>query len=203
MFCVQHTGADVTPKHKSQRTDFAARTRNIFLAAGTNNFRRILCLYIVTPTMATHSTIIPCTTFPTFSDWPVHKQVYVRLMSIAQCELTNDERREAHDEIELNNGGRESVAKHPGRFPTFSDWGAYRRLHVNHMSVAQADTDSTYVVVKEGSDLEIDFKSCRLCSERFKLVFDQDEEEWVYPSCKMLHGQPYHFPICWEYAHEC
>lgn len=147
--------------------------------------------------------MLPFTTFPTFSGWPVHKQLYVKSMSIAQRKLTPDELREAYDEIGVNNRGRESVAKQPGSFPTFSDWGALKRLHVNHMSVAQADTESVYVVVKEGSDLEIYFKSCRLCSERFKLVFHQDEKEWVYRTCKMLHGQPYHFPLCWEVAHEC
>lgn len=172
-------------------------------AEETNNFRRVIYFYIGTPTVATHSTMVPCTTFPTFSGWPVHKQLYVKSMSIAQRELNYDELREAYDEIGVNNGGHESVARHPDRFPSFGDWGATKRLHVNHMSVTQADTDSVYVVVKDGSDLEIDFKSCRLCSERFKLTFHQDEEEWVYPSCKMLHGQPYHFPLCWEFAHEC
>lgn len=137
------------------------------------------------------ASLVSLDTFPSFSDWPVHKQVRVRSMSVAQAENPL-----ACVGIQANNGTHVPIA-----FPTFSDWRAHKRLHVSHMSVAQVDTGCVYVVVTE--DIEQNFNRCGLCSERFKLVFHQDEEEWVYRSCKVLHGQPYHFPDCWEFAHEC
>ncbi|CAN0048807.1 unnamed protein product [Scytosiphon promiscuus] len=128
-------------------------------------------------------------------------QNFVRQVNM-QADLTGSEVSEFYDEME-SNARKVSSAASPIDFPTFGDWSFSKRLQLNSMSEDQADADSVYVVVKDGSDMENYFQRCRLCSERFKLVFNQDEEEWVYARCKVLHGQPYHFPICWEYAHEC
>lgn len=140
-------------------------------------------------------------TFPSFSGWPVHKQLHIKSMAVTQAKLTPSETLLAYAEIGANNGTDVPIAQQPTAFPTFSDWEAHKRYHVSQMSVAQADTHCVYVVATD--DIEQNFNRCRLCSERFKLVFHQEEEEWVYQSCKVLDGQPYHFPLCWEYAHEC
>lgn len=84
-------------------------------------------------------------------------------------------------------------------FPTFKDWPTCKIFYVNHMSVAQKDTDKELVVVSD--EYHQKFSRCAMCSERFVLTFDLSLEAWVYKSCRELRGVPYHFPLCWQYAH--
>ena len=85
-------------------------------------------------------------------------------------------------------------------FPTFVDWPRCKIFYVNHMSVAQENSHAENIIVTE--EFEAKFSSCSLCSQKFTLAFDTSLEEWVYKQCKILGGIPYHFPLCFEYAHE-
>lgn len=85
-------------------------------------------------------------------------------------------------------------------FPTFKGWPRCKIFYANNMSVDQENSRDELIVVSEAYREK--FSRCTMCSQRFALTFDQSLEEWVYRGCRELNGVPYHFPLCWEYAHE-
>jgi len=85
-------------------------------------------------------------------------------------------------------------------FPTFKGWSRSKLFYANNMSVVQEKSNHELIVVSEAYRSK--FSRCAMCSERFAQTFDTSLEEWVYKGCKELNGVPYHFPLCWEYAHD-
>jgi hypothetical protein len=59
------------------------------------------------------------------------------------------------------------------------------------------DTKHTVVLTDDMDDI---LHKCTICNQRFLMMFDQDEEEWVFDECKMYDGTVYHFPFCYEIA---
>lgn len=106
-------------------------------------------------------------------------------------------------------------------FPVFSGWPSekvyflenmaweqhfqlqYRQQHqsLQHQLQATSDNPTTddkkYVVITK--DMEEDrVYDCVICTQKLCMVFNQDEEEWVFDNCKQFEGVVYHFPLCYE-----
>ena len=82
-------------------------------------------------------------------------------------------------------------------FPDFEEWPTHKLYFLNHMSLKQEERNHTLIVTEEIQDL---YSKCPLCSERFHMKYDCDEEEWIYTDCELWKNIPYHYPLCWEYA---
>lgn len=86
----------------------------------------------------------------------------------------------------------------PTRFPSFEGWRRYKIFFLNNMSLRQKDDNTREVVVTE--EMQARFSNCPLCSERFSMSYNIEVEDWVYANCRMLGEEPFHFPLCWDYA---
>lgn len=105
-------------------------------------------------------------------------------------------------------------------FPHFSGWPSQKVYFLENMAVKQDKQDprqdqdrrqelqqelqqdlqqdfEKYVVITKEKDVQINH-ICPICSTRFCMTFNQDEEEWIFNDCTELDGVAYHFPLCYE-----
>ena len=102
-------------------------------------------------------------------------------------------------------------------FPLFDKWPSEKLSFLEHMSCDQeeyhfeVDNENenekthvrNFVIVRdEFSDGDDTLLNCPLCSERLVLLYDEDEDEWVYEDTKEFMCLPYHYPLCYEYVKE-
>ena len=99
-------------------------------------------------------------------------------------------------------------------FPLFDKWPSEKLSFLEHMSCDLEEykfevTDNeddiphvrNFVVVRdEFRDGDDPLLHCPLCSERLILLYEEDEDEWVYEDTKEFMCLPYHYPLCYEYA---
>lgn len=104
-------------------------------------------------------------------------------------------------------------------FPLFSKWPSEKIEFMEHMSCEQYEKeyqfgyDNTnnnndddtinerhFVTVREEfQDEDNPLLHCPLCNERMILLYDEDEDEWVYEDTKEFLSLPYHYPLCYDY----
>jgi len=97
-------------------------------------------------------------------------------------------------------------------FPLFDKWPSEKLSFLEHMSCDQdeykfevTEDETPYVrhfvtVREEFRDEDDPLLNCPLCSERLILLYDEDEDEWVYEDTKEFMSLPYHYPLCYDYA---
>jgi len=102
-------------------------------------------------------------------------------------------------------------------FPIFSKWPTEKIEFMEHMSCEQdeneykfeddnsnnndeTDNERHFVIVREEfQDEDNPLLNCPLCDERMVLLYDEEEDEWVYEDTKEFLSLPYHYPLCYEY----
>jgi len=89
-------------------------------------------------------------------------------------------------------------------FPRFLGWPKNKVYFLENMAMDQADQADQvdpYVVITNEKYERINHV-CDICTQRFQLNFDHDEEEWVFKESKEINGVVYHYPLCYEVALE-
>ena len=66
-----------------------------------------------------------------------------------------------------------------------------------HHQLQQHQQDKEYVVITKDMEERMAY-DCVICTQKLCMVFNQDEEEWVFDKCKQYEGVVYHFPLCYK-----
>ena len=113
--------------------------------------------------------------FPVFSGWPSNKVYFLENMAWEQH--FQKQYQQQHQQLQHQLEGQN---------------------HQLHQEEANTTTDDKkYVVITKDMEEGMVY-DCAICTEKLCMVFDQDEEEWVFDNCKQYRGVVYHFPLCYE-----
>lgn len=93
-------------------------------------------------------------------------------------------------------------------FPQFFGWPSCKVYFLENMAWEQLRQEfqsqqeveeEPYVVITKDMDDTVKY-NCEICTEKLRMDFDQEIEEWVFRDCKGVNGTVYHYPLCYEVA---
>lgn len=125
--------------------------------------------------------------FPLFMEWPSDKIYFLEYMS---CEQTH-----------VHRFGQTKYSSNPPDSQVLDSQVFDSQVFHPQLLEREEEEVPCYVVVRDGFQDESEpTHKCRMCNDRLSLVYNNDEEEWVYDDCREFQGLPYHYPYCYNYA---
>lgn len=137
--------------------------------------------------------------FPVFSGWPSNKVFFLENMAWEQHFQQQRQHEQLHEQLQHQLQGQlqgQLQAQNHRQLQQQQQLHQQQEVH-DDISLDTTTDDKEYVVITKDMEERMVY-DCVICTQKLCLVFNQDEEEWVFDNCRQYEGVVYHFPLCYE-----